>query len=264
MKNKFRTELYQIVKPDPRNKSIRNTLRFCLFPNDNAVSSSIIGGWQYEPYLFEFLQKNQIETLGREIIDVGANNGNFAVDFAHLVGDKGVVHCFEPQRIVFQQLCGNIFLNGLDNVYTYNFAVGDMDAIISIDEPNYHALGQVNFGDVSVGSELGAKVKQVSLDDFEFKDIAFMKFDVQGYEEKAIRGAINTIQKHRPILFVEFEEHLLQKFESSEALLQVYIESLDYAVYRFQEGIPYQTVSGKCLDCVCIPNELDPPKFIIP
>jgi hypothetical protein len=56
-------------------------------------------------------------------------------------------------------------------------------------------------------------------------------------------------------LFVEFEDHLLTKYGSSEDDLIKKIESLGYVVKRFQEGIPYQTVSGKCLDCVCIPNE---------
>ena len=67
--------------------------------------------------------------------------------------------------------------------------------------------------------------------------------------------AKETIKKHRPYLFVEFEEHLLVENDSSEALLKKQIEDLGYIVKRFQEGIPYQTESGKCLDCVCIPIE---------
>ena len=30
---------------------------------------------------------------------------------------------------------------------------------------------------------------------------------------------------------------------------------MGYVVRRFHIGVPYQTVSGMCLDCVCIPKE---------
>ena len=257
MKTKFQIGLYQSSKRDFIVKHITNNLKFALFPNDNAVSSSIINGWQYEPYMFEFLIRNNIQTAGRSIIDIGANNGSFAVDFAHLVGDKGNVYSFEPQRIIFYQLCGNVFMNGIDNVHCYNLAIGNSDTDIQVQKPNYFQNGNVNFGDVKVGKVEGesVSVQQRRLDYFYFNDVVFIKIDVQGYELNVIKGAENTIRKHRPYLFVEFEDDLLQEAGTSEKELQEKIESLGYVVKRFQEGMPYQTTSGKCLDCVCIPKE---------
>lgn len=268
MKTKFDINIYQINKKDFKNAYSINTLKYALFPRDNAVTSSIIQGWQYEPYMFEFLNRNLIETTGREIIDIGANNGSFAIDFAHLVGDDGKVYAFEPQRLIYYQLCGNVFMNGLDNVYCYNYALGCKNMLVNMDDVNYHDTGNVNFGNVKVDKPKeypqdykGEKylddnsVMELSLDNFSFKDIAFIKIDVQGYELNVIKGARKTIEKHRPYLFVEFEDDLLKETGTSEEELQSYIESLGYVVKRFQEGIPYQTTSGKCLDCVCIPKE---------
>ena len=255
MKTKFDINIYQIQKKDPKSAFHTNVLRYALFPNDNAVSMSIINGWQYEKYMFDFLEQNYIDCTGKDIVDIGANNGNFAVDFSHLVGDTGKVHCFEPQRIIYYQLCANIFLNGLDNVYCHNVAIGDgFDGYVNIATPNYHDKGNVNFGDVRV-SKSGDVIQQRSLDSYEFQNIAFIKIDVQGYESFVIDGAEETIKKHRPYLFVEFEDHLLKEQGSSEKELQAKIESLGYIVRPFQEGIPYQTESGKCLDFVAIPEE---------
>lgn len=255
MKNKFYVNIYKREKKDPTSAFHTNVLTYALFPNDNAVTSSIIQGWQYEWYMFDFLNKNQIDCAGKDIIDVGANNGSFAIDFAHLVGDTGSVHCYEPQRIIYYQLCANVFLNGLDNVYCHNVAIGDgFDGFVHMDIPNYHDRGEVNFGDVKVG-KTGELVPQRSLDSYEFKDVVFIKIDVQGYEPFVIDGAEETIKKHRPYLFVEFEDHLLQPQGSSEEKLKAQIEALDYKVFPFQEGIPYQSHSGKCLDYVCIPTE---------
>jgi hypothetical protein len=108
---KFQIGLYKSLKKDPLNSFLTNELNYALFPNDDAVTSSIINGWQYEWYIFDFLVKNQIITKDKTIIDVGGNNGNFAINFAHLVGNNGQVHTFEPQRIIYYQLCTNVFLN---------------------------------------------------------------------------------------------------------------------------------------------------------
>jgi len=254
MKTKFDISIYQNQKKDFTNAFHTNILRYALFPNDNAITKSIIDGWQYEWYMFDFLTKNQIDCEGKDIIDIGANNGNFAVDFAHLVGDHGRVFCFEPQRIIYYQLCTNIFLNGLDNVYCHNVAIGDSDGFVYMPLPNYHSKEQVNFGDVRVG-EYGDTIVQKPLDRYTFGDVVFIKIDVQGYESFVIDGAKETIKKHRPYMFVEFEDHLLQEQGSSEAQLQAEIESLGYVVKPFQPGVPYQSYSGKCLDYVCIPTE---------
>lgn len=270
MKRRFNVQLYGQTKSDFFKPIIKNTYKYALFPNDNAVSSSIINGWQYEPYLFEFLKVNNIDTIGKTILDVGANNGSFAIDFANLVGDKGKVISFEPQRLIYYQLCGNVFINGLDNVYCYNVAIGDSKKMLRIQKPNYFHGGSVNFGDVRVDNTLEQDydiVEQKRLDDFYLipsDEIVFIKIDVQGYEPNVIRGALETIKLFKPYLFVEFEEHLLVKNDSSEEKLKQQIEKLGYEVFRFQEGIPYQTHSGKCLDCVCIPKERDPQKHIIP
>ena len=254
MKTKFDIVLWDLYKKDPTSVFHTNRLRYALFPKDNAVTASIIQGWQYEEYMFDFLEQNQIDCRGKDIVDIGANNGNFAIDFAHLVGDSGKVHSYEPQRIIYYQLCGNIFINGLDNVYCYNNAIGSCVDSVYIESPDYFDKGSVNFGNVKVSTE-GERVVQVPLDSFTFDDIVFIKIDVQGYELNVIKGAVNTIAKHRPYLFVEFEEDLLVEAGTNEKELQKEIEDLGYVVKRFQEGIPYQTTSGKCLDCVCIPKE---------
>ena len=66
-------------------------------------------------------------------------------------------------------------------------------------------------------------------------------------------------------MFIEFEDHLLKEQGTSEVELKSKIESLGYVVKQFQEGIPYQTESGKCLDCVAIPKErFEKFNYIIP
>lgn len=263
---RFQVALYERYKKDFLRALKKNYFTYALFPKDDAVSMSVIQGWQYEKYLFDFLEINQIDTEGKEIIDIGANNGVFALDFASLVGETGKVHCFEPQRIIYYQLCTNVFLNGLTNVHCHHLALGDKSEDTVIPVPNYFDDGRMNLGDVSLLDNTSSKyepVKMSTLDKFSFDNVAIIKIDVQGFEKNVLIGGVNTIMKHRPFLFIEFEEHLLKRANTSEEDLKKYIEMMDYSVFRFQEGIPYNTVSGKCLDCVCIPNEHNR-QYIIP
>ena len=253
---KFQIGLYKSLKRDPLNAFLTNELNYSLFPNDDLVSLSIIQGWQYQPYMFEFLSKNQIITKDKTIIDIGGNNGSFAIDFAHLVGNGGKVYTYEPQRIIYYQLCCNVFLNGLTNVYCNNVAIGESSKFVMIQTPNYFENEHmVNYGGAEIVAKGGDIVQCRPLDYYDYENVVLIKIDVQGYEPFVLEGAIDTINKHRPYLYIEFEEELLQKQGSTEEKLKSQIEALGYIVKQFNEGVKYNSPTGKCLDCVAIPIE---------
>lgn len=255
MKKKFSIDAIQNRKPIPQ--IVIQERKYLLFPNDNAVTSTLYSNQLYEPYLYEFLSENNISIEGKNVIDVGANNGQITVEFAHLVGDFGKVYSFEPQRIIFQQLCGNVFINGLDNVHAFNIAIGDEDGITKIEKPDYFQAGPVNFGNVHVGvNENYETVKVHKLDTLQIENVAILKIDVQGFEKKVLIGAKETIMKNRPIIYIEIEELQLNLYgDTTESVLEV-LQSLEYSWTRFNDGMPYTTDSGLCLDFVAIPNEL--------
>ena len=99
------------------------------------------------------------------------------------------------------------------------------------------------------------EVQVKTLDSYTFENVNLIKIDAQGFESYILSGAINTINKHRPYIFIEIEEDQLKKYGFDEQSLINQIEKMDYTVKRFHIGVVYQTVSGMCLDCVCIPNE---------
>ena len=275
MKSKLKNEIYQAIRPNYRsiiygefNHPILR--KYCLFPNDNAVTQSLIQGFLYEEYMFDFLKDNSINLIDSDVIEVGSNNGHFTIEFAELVGNKGRVFAYEPQRIIFQQLCCNLFLNGIDNVFAYQLAIGNEKGVVKFEYADYFNNGSVNFGDVSVYDDKKSdfnsfeEVQSDTIDSFEFNEVKVIKIDVQGYESNVINGALKTIKKHRPYIFIEIEEKCLIKFGSSEQELIKIIEDLGYVVKRFQVGVPYNSSSGYCLDCVCIPKEkYDNKKYVI-
>ena len=55
------------------------------------------------------------------VIDIGAHSGSWTL---FLAKKANKVYSFEAQRMKYYQLCGNIAINELNNVYAYNTGLG--------------------------------------------------------------------------------------------------------------------------------------------
>ncbi len=144
----------------------------------------------------------QLIHRGDVVIDVGANLGSHTVFFAQHVGPTGLVFAFEPQRIVFQTLCANVALNQLTNVDCRQAAAGAESGEIVVPEIDYHRFA--NFGGLSLeGWEKGRQVPVVSIDQLQLSRCEFIKIDVEGMEEQVVRGARETLERLKPLLYVE-------------------------------------------------------------
>lgn len=137
---------------------------------------------------------------GDTVVDVGANIGTHAVAFAGMVGKTGTVLAFEPQRLSFQLLCGNVALNCLTNVHCWQKAAGNSNGRARI--PVLPPEEARNFGAVPVGGA-GEEVEVATIDSLGMGSCRLMKIDVEGMEPEVIEGARATIAAHRPVLFVE-------------------------------------------------------------
>src|SRR6185312_10827709 len=107
-----------------------------------------------------------------------------------------------PQRLMFQALCANVALNSCANVFTRQAAVGA--AIGTVQVPVLDPREHNNCGGLSLlGPRSGEPVPMVTVDSLELVDCQFMKIDVEGMEVEALRGAVATIERFRPILYIE-------------------------------------------------------------
>jgi FkbM family methyltransferase len=201
----------------------------------------------------------QIVKAGDVVVEVGANIGGYTLFLAEHVGPSGVVFAFEPQRILFQSLCGNMALNSIPNVFCFQQAVGSAPGQIIVPNIDYGHKG--NFGGVALGSyRNGEAVRVVTLDSLGLARCNFIKCDVEGMEEEVLKGATATLARFRPILYVEND-----RVEKSESLIR-YIHSLGYNMYWHrtplfdsdnffgnQENVFGNTISQNML---CVPSEL--------
>ena len=233
--------------------------------HDRFIGKSLIKYGEFshaECFLFQELIKS-----GAVVIEAGANVGAHTLFLANQVGPDGIVYAFEPQRIVFQTLCGNLALNSIPNVIAMQSAVGFELGQIQVPQPDYCRIG--NFGGLSLeGSGEGEIVPIVSIDSLLLQRCDFIKADVEGMEEVVLRGGEKTIRKHRPVLYVESDR------EDKRLSLLRFVDSMGYDMFlhmpllfnennfRSQsENIFPGLVSANVL-CVCKSMKMELPSLI--
>lgn len=251
--------LYKTEKKYYNQKSFTYLINYFLFKNDNLVSRSIIEGWQYHKYFFDFLELNEIELSGKTIIDVGANNGSFTIDFSKLVGEAGKVYSFEPQRIIYMQLCTNCFINGCTNVFPINKAVGEKNEIIDIEVNDFDTNAPVNYGNthVVINNNTDKKteaIECITIDSLNLKNVALVKIDIQGFELFALKGMLNTLKENRPYLFIEIEKEQIDFFDYKKDDIFGLMVNQGYSYKKFLTKEDENIVS----DYLFYPNEKKP------
>lgn len=208
-----------------------------------GVSHELLETGSYQPQEMEILRL-LIDSLPypRLVADIGANIGVTALIMAEAVGKDGMVFAFEPQRIIYQMLMGNLALNSIENVYAYWLALGTKPG--SLELPPLDYTKPWNFGGLNLYGKSpepqgiggrGEVVQVTTLDSFGFSDLQFAKIDVEGMEVDVLKGAAQTIARCRPLLQVEW---LRENYDTPR-----YLHNLDYLQYP---------IGGNLL---CIPRE---------
>ncbi len=155
------------------------------------------------------------------VIDIGTNIGWVALNFAKISG-SGVVIGFEPDPFNYEVCKVNMELNVLPNLTVLPVGLGEKSDVMTMEVRTPDNRGgnrvtpQGKFGSVSIAIEKLDDVSMIS----SLPVIHLMKLDVEGYELKVLRGALNTLLKHKPILFIEVDDNNLKdQGDSAKALI---------------------------------------------
>lgn len=148
------------------------------------------------------------------VLDCGANIGLFTLYAGIAVGQKGRVICIEPMPETYDFLLSNIaanFPNESPEVIPLNLALSEKKEsrlFMYSTERNASATGHVGRFDIVKRSNDAHEVKincttidEIVLNQLKTK-IDFIKMDIEGMEEKAIRGGRETIRLFKPKLAI--------------------------------------------------------------
>jgi FkbM family methyltransferase len=171
-------------------------------PQDVYVTRSLEVYGEYCPREWQLLK--QLIKPGMTVVEVGANIGTHTVPMAQACA-PGRLYAFEPQQRVFQVLCANLALNNIGNAVVFPEGSGEAASFAVVPPLDYEAVG--NFGGVSLKADTagqpGLRVRITPLDSLELQRCDVLKIDVEGFEPLVLRGARETILRHRPAIYIE-------------------------------------------------------------
>ena len=229
--------------------------RMMYFPHDYYIGGALERYGEYNHAELERLLK--LTKAGDVIVEVGSNIGCHTVPLAQHVGNSGKVFAFEPQRVLYHMLCGNLAMNGIWNVYTHLAAVGNSKSVAFVPDVDYTKLG--NFGGVSLVDEGEWLVDIITLDSLNLTRLNLLKVDVEGMESDVLSGAGHTISRLRPVIYIENDRK-----DKSQALISS-LNRLDYDMWwsvtpmfnAFNyRGNPVNKFGNTVsVDMLCIPSE---------
>jgi FkbM family methyltransferase len=177
----------------------------------DLIGNCIFQTGMWEPHLYNFysliLEPNDI------CIDAGANLGFHTIQFGKL---SKKVYAFEPQLMVYNQLCSNILFNDLNEIIIpYRLALGDKKETKQMWDIKNENFGNniYNWGGRGIEHSQSAynsneirehdQVEIINLDSLKLNQCNLIKIDIQGYEYYAFLGAENLIKTHTPTLLLE-------------------------------------------------------------
>lgn len=218
---------------------------YLLFSTSDLISNTLFKTGKWEEHLLDITNFFISEIENPLILDIGANLGAYSIPLAKSLQNKGgKIIAFEPQRIVYYQLCANVILNRLENYYAINSAVGKSNGEIEMPEIDYEK--NTNIGAFSIekkyrefqgveGSmkKFNTKVPLINLDSFDIeKSPALIKIDVEGYELEVLKGAVDFLDKsdYPPLLF---EAWSFDWFKEERIELLTFAQKLGYEITTF-------------------------------
>ena len=168
-------------------------------------------------------------------VDVGANFGCWTMALATVAH---TVVAIEPQACIHALLSQSIKASGYRNVTLLRTAVGDRNEMVQIAALDVDQA--MNFGGIELNKTyhgdghwtLGtdqAPMEAVSMQKLDVilmgYMVSFIKIDVEGFEQKVLDGAKHTIERCRPVLFVEMDHP-----NTNREALRAQLLSFDYAL----------------------------------
>jgi len=172
-------------------------------PSDLAVGRQIMDSKSYEPNVARIL--HQRLRLGMTVLDVGANIGYFSLLASSLIGSDGQCIAIEPNSRNVKLLLASKESNGFQQLQILQAAAGDTWGVLQLN--TMHSNGVVSPVNADIRDIIQREtVLSLRIDDVLSPRVKIdvIKIDVEGAEYRALSGALQHIEKDRPLIISEF------------------------------------------------------------
>jgi FkbM family methyltransferase len=199
----------------------------------------------------------------RTVIDVGGNIGQTGLAIAKKLGKESRIISFEPYPSTFNRYMNNLGANpGTTNIKVENLALGDKEAVLDMFVESELNSGRNRIVFDKMNNTQGTvQVKVTTLDKYVLENnlpaVDFIKIDVEGFEHAVLKGAVETLKKDKPVLYIELSDGNLRSQGSSSLELVKFLNEIGYTAMNAvtKTVVGTDTIVEPHIDIVCSPKK---------
>lgn len=176
--------------------------------------------------VFKFLSSFSDNFSKSTVLDIGANIGNHSLYFSNHFNS---VLSFEPHPDTYKLLDFNASFR--PNIKVYNFGCSNTDGTCLLYVGNMNNMGGASIikGE---NSKKAIEIKLKKIDQMAIlskENVSLIKIDVEKHEFEVISGAVELINRNRPIILFE---QSASEFEGDTTKTISLIRSMNYEIYE--------------------------------
>lgn len=180
----------------------------------------------------------------RTVLDVGANNGQFAAQIRSTL-PEAFIHAFEPLEDDYRRLQQR---SARDRLFkAHNIALGDANQKVPFNQNQFSPSSSfLELGEVHRANyPFARRIEQVEVEMRRLDDVALeldlvqeilVKLDVQGFEDRVIRGGEAVLRKTR-VVITEVSFQALYKGQPLFGDIHGQLSDLGFAQHGFLEQV---------------------------
>ncbi len=229
----------------PITKRLVYTVRFGI-----AKGLKKKGGLGFLPQIFKLSLEEKflmnLDYTGKVVYDVGAAFGVYSIFFAKKVGSKGKVVAFEPNPKIVKGILENVKINEFSNVKVLPIALGETrktdlfafpSNLLGIGSLEEHEKARILALNNAVSVNVPIETVDYLVNSGRIAKPDFVKIDVQGFELAVLKGMSDTIDKHKPKLFVEIHAlpNINWQIENTLKILN-FLSAKGYSMFHVESG----------------------------
>lgn len=174
------------------------------------------------------------------IIDIGSWIGDNSLPWAKMIGKNGLIIAIDPSSENLSFIRNIAEINSINNIVTVNEVCSDnvLEKLTWSGDISHTSFVKINNQEVKrivYSTTLDEIYKEKLIE----KPISLIHLDVEGFELKVLKGALNIIKLFKPIII--FEVHISRDLQIE---LFDFLHFFDYEIYMVNE-----VILGNNLDC---------------
>jgi FkbM family methyltransferase len=197
---------------------IKDINTYIYYINDENNTDKYIFNWELTNDEIKSIENIYIDSdkyikylKDKNFIEVGTNFGLHSIKFSR---NARTIYSFEPDRLLFNQLCANIFINKIENILPFNYGIAQyegkttMSRFLKSDE---------------VGNDQVVDIEPIflqTLDSFKIKNLGLIKINCNEFQ--TLLSAEQTIRSNNfPFIMINKDS------DEKESVIK-YLENLGY------------------------------------